>query len=55
MINIDKYKEEFSRLEIYNKEDQLEILNSLMRFAIIAQNNYYEKHKYDGEERSVSL
>ncbi len=55
MINVDKYKEELLELGIHNKEEQLEVLNSLMRFAIIAQNNYNEKHNYYEEERSISV
>ena len=55
MINLNKYKEDFENLGIYNKDEQLEIINSLMRFAIIAQNNYNEKHKDDEEERSANI
>ena len=55
MINLNKYKEDFENLGIYNKDEQLEIINSLMRFAIIAQNNYNEMHKDDEEERSANI
>ena len=55
MINLNKYKEDFEKLGINNKDEQLEIINSLMRFAIIAQNNYNERYKNYEEERGASV
>lgn len=40
MLDIKKYKEDFDQLGIYDEQEQLEILNSLLQLAIITQNNY---------------
>ena len=40
MLDIKKYKEDFDKLGIYDEQEQLEILNSLLQLAIITQNNY---------------
>ena len=40
MLEIKKYKEDFDKLGIYDEQEQLEILNSLLQLAIITQNNY---------------
>lgn len=40
MLGIKKYKEDFDKLGIYDEQEQLEILNSLLQLAIITQNNY---------------
>lgn len=39
MLDIKKYKEDFDKLGIYDEQEQLEILNSLLQLAIITQNN----------------
>ena len=40
MLDIKKYKEDFDKLGIYDEQEQLEILNSLLQLAIITHNNY---------------
>ena len=40
MIDIKKYQEDFDKLGINDEKEQLEILNSLLRLAIIMQDNY---------------
>ena len=46
---LNKYIEDLNQLGITNKEQQIEILNSLLRFAIIAQNNYKKINRKNEE------
>ena len=50
MINLNKYQKDLNQLGITNKEQQIEVLNSLLRFAIIAQNDYNRLNKTDSNE-----
>jgi len=50
MIEVNNYKEEFRELGITDREQQVEIINSLLRFAIIAQNDYNRLNKTDSNE-----
>jgi hypothetical protein len=50
MIDIKKYQEDFDKLGINDKKEQLEILNSLLRLAIIMQDNYNNIYNKDRDE-----
>jgi hypothetical protein len=54
MLDIKKYKEDFDKLGIYDEQEQLEILNSLLQLAIITQNNYNQTyHSYDEDNCAI--
>lgn len=49
-MNIKKYNDDFIKLGISNIEEQVEIFNSLLRLAIIAQNNYNKQKRINSNE-----
>ena len=53
MLDIKKYKEDFDKLGIYDEQEQLEILNSLLQLAIITQNNYNNIYQ-DSDDKANS-
>lgn len=53
MLDIKKYKEDFDKLGIYDEQEQLEILNSLLQLAIITQNNYNIYQDSDDKDNST--
>ena len=53
MLEIKKYKEDFDKLGIYDEQEQLEILNSLLQLAIITQNNYNNIYQ-DSDDKANS-
>lgn len=56
MINYNEYLDDLIELGITDKEEQVEVINSLLRFTIIAQNNYNKINAENEEEkRNCSL
>ena len=53
MLDIKKYKEDFDKLGIYDEQEQLEILNSLLQLAIITQNNNNIYQDSDDKDNST--
>ena len=49
----NQVKEDFDKLGIYDEQEQLEILNSLLQLAIITQNNYNNIYQ-DSDDKANS-
>ena len=55
MIDTKKYKEDFDKLGIIDEKEQVEILNSLLRLAIIIQNNYNKQNKETDDKTNFTI
>lgn len=55
MIDTKKYKEDFDKLGINDEKEQAEILNSLLRLAIIMQNNYNKQNTETDDKTNFTI